>query len=74
MIRGKIKDILGRWHEEWIWDRRIKEALRYQDFLYSLDPGYYIYKPSVEFAMIMNGDYDKVVHAVERIQEKISRL
>lgn len=65
---------LRRLYDEWIWDCRIRKALQYEDFLYSLDPGYYIRKPSEEFRIIMNGDYDKLVGEEERIRQKIDLL
>lgn len=75
--KGKLKNRKGKLkkkYDEWIWNRRIKKALQYEDFLYSLDPGYYIRKPSEEFRIIMNGDYDKLLDEEERIRRKIDLL
>lgn len=72
--RRKRKKRLRRLYDEWRWGRRIKKVLQHEDFLYSLDPGYYIRKPSEEFRIIMNGDYDKLLDEEERIRRKIDLL
>ncbi len=74
MWKKSLKERIRKMRNEWIWGRRIKKALQYEDFLYSLDPGYYVRKPSDEFRMIMNGDYDKLQGELERIRGKIDLL